>query len=97
MGLLKQKSSTGCDIEVVSRNVVAAKSSMNGSADGLRPKNFLSYASIRHDVDQSLVKVSKHLKGMFEREAATLHRAFLMLFAVPWGLCRGHWSVLLRS
>lgn len=74
LDLLKQKKLTGCHTEVVSRKVVTAKSDLNGSVDESSWGTFRSYASILHNVDQSLAEVSERLKKIFDRVAAELQQ-----------------------
>lgn len=47
---------------------------MNSLVDGLRQDTIDSYASIRHNVDQSLVAASKHPKKMLDGEVMELQQ-----------------------
>lgn len=49
-------------------------SGVNGSTNVLRRGSFVSYTSIRHHVDQLLVRVSKCLREMLDREVAMLQK-----------------------
>lgn len=54
--------------------VADAKGKMNSLVDGLRRDIFDSYASIRHNVDQSLLAVGSCLRKMVDRETKELQR-----------------------
>lgn len=58
----------------VSCKVADAKGSMNNLVDGLRQDTLYFYASIRHNVDQLLVAISKRLKKVFDRRAKALRQ-----------------------
>lgn len=61
-------------MKVVRRKVADAKSGMNDLADGSRRYTLGLYASILHNVDQSLFAVSINLKKMFDCEAKALQQ-----------------------
>lgn len=51
------------------RKVAIDKGNINSYVDGLRRDSFDSYASIRHNADQSMAAISRRLEGMFNCEA----------------------------
>lgn len=76
-GSQKQKVSTSCDMEVVSRNVADVKGDMNNLAGDLGQDIFYLYAGIQHYVGQSwesLVAVSKCSKGRCDHETKMLQQ-----------------------
>lgn len=56
-------------MKFVLHKVLDARDDSNGLAGGLRRDTFLTYACIRHGVDQSFLLVSKYLREMFVCEA----------------------------
>lgn len=76
----KQDESTGGNTEVVSHKVADAKIDIKSTVNGWRRDTFDSYVTIRHNVDQSCVTVSKHLKRMFGWEAEGLEQNALDAF-----------------
>lgn len=69
LGLLKRKESTGCDMDAELCKVADAKHEIKELFGGLRWETFTSYASIRYNVDQSLLTVSSRLVKVFDRKA----------------------------
>lgn len=81
IGLLKneldfqrRKETTGYKTEAVSCKVADAKGEVNSLDDGLRRDTFDMYASIRHNVDQTLLAVSNCLKKLINGEAKWLQQ-----------------------
>lgn len=72
--MLERNESTSCNVAVVSCKVEDAESSVNGLLDILRRGTFEPYASSRHNVDRLLVKLSNHMKEMFDCEAIALQQ-----------------------
>lgn len=70
---IKRKDSTGGNTEAVSHMVADVKDDMKGFVDRLLWQTFHLYASIRGNVDQPLVEVSKLLKKMFNHLNMALH------------------------
>lgn len=71
---LKWKESTGCDTDIVCRNVVEAKSKVNNLINELRQTTFDLYGSIRHNFDQTLLAVGSPLRDLV-REAQELQQS----------------------
>lgn len=72
LDLLKPKEPPGCSMEVLRREVTDAKSDINNLFNGLRRDAFVSYASLGHSVDQSLLAEGHSLRGLISREAKKL-------------------------
>lgn len=72
---------------VVSCKFVDAESDINGLVDGLRRGTYEPYASICHNVGQSLVRVSEHMKEMLDHEVMELQQS------VHDAICRAARSV----
>lgn len=72
--LLTPNESTGCQMGIVCRKVVDAKSDMKKAVARLRRGAFCSYASIRQNVVELLLSLGSRLKKMFDCEAKGLQQ-----------------------
>lgn len=59
-------------MEIVGRKIADANDEVNSLVVGLRRDVFDSYASIRHDVDQTLLAVGSRIRKQIDRKARRL-------------------------
>lgn len=72
---LKRKVSMGCDMDIAGRKVANADGKVNILVNGLRRDTFDSYASIQHNVDQTLLAVGRCLRDLFDSQAQGFQRS----------------------
>lgn len=82
---LKRKEKTVCYMEVVSCKLADTKSELSNLVSWLRHESFKSYASICHNVDQTLLVVGSHQREVINRDAKELQLGFHKAFCSAVG------------
>lgn len=77
LALLKCRESANCDLEVIACELVDGQDDITKLATGLQQSNVSSFNSIRRNVNNALVAVSKRLKEAFRLEARDLQQGVL--------------------